>query len=93
VGQRALRDGAEGLVAGCGASAEVACGTGGADGPPVRTHAVQPPCVFQLVQPPLCGDGGGARWPEVRGQLRGDRLRGQERAVGVEGEDELGAGG
>ena len=56
----------------------------------VLTHAVKPPCIFQLVFPPFCGYAGGFFVAEMGGELFGDGFGGEEGAVDVEGEDDGG---
>lgn len=50
----------------------------------VEGHAVQAPCVFELVAAPEGGDGGGFGGAEVGGEFFGDGFGAEERAVEVE---------
>ena len=54
-----------------------------------RTHAVQAPCVLQLVPPPQRCEAGGLFLPEVGAEFFGDRLCGQQGAVEVKRNHEL----
>jgi len=52
-----------------------------------NTHAVEAPCVLQLIETPFCCYRLGLFGAKVRRQLVGDGFGGEEGAICVEGED------
>ena len=55
----------------------------------VLTHAVESPCIFQLVSPPESGDGLSLGSAEIRCELVGNGVCCQQRAIQVKCNDRL----